>query len=426
MFRLTTSLLTLAFVAPALFAQDADDNGNNRGVLEDVTGGILVNDGGIQAPEQPLGRSSASLRRTPRTELRGKAGRFGQVSSRIGSLVQVRGLEDNVISGYGLVVGLSGTGDSSELSAQMLRNLLLTGNLNIDPSLLASENIAVVHVEASLPAGTKQGQKIDARVSAIGDAESLQGGNLVETELFGPAQEYVYATVSGPLTVGGYTVSGDAATVKKNHTTVATMAQGATVHREIPTSVVSENGFIYLDMRNAFASLGNSVRVSESVERLFPSVSSVLPDGRTVRITVPGDLPEKEYVAYLDMILQQEVVTESLPRVVINERTGTIVMGGDVRIRGGVVGNGSLLVKISESPQASQPGPLSEGETTVLPRTDLEVEEENNPLVAIPDAATLEEVVEVLNLLGASPRDLIYILTEMSNTGVLIAELRRM
>lgn len=422
--RAILNLTLVVALAAALRAQDSAQDP----VQSDATDPppVLVTEGGIEAPEQPRGRSTSVFRRSPRADLRGQTGRFGRISSRVGALVAVRGLEDNVVSGYGVVIGLAGTGDSGELATQMLRNLLLTHNINTPQAGLASKNIAVVHVEATLPAGTKPGQKIDVRVSAIGDAESLYGGNLVQAELFGPGGTTVYATASGPVTTGGFTVSGEAARATKNHNTVATLARGATVQREVPTNVVNEHGFIHLDAMQAHATLGNVVRISEAIDRLFPGVSTVLPDGKTVRVAVPADLPESQYVSYVDVLLQQEVETENLSRVVINERTGTIVMGGDVRLRPGVIAQGGLFVTIAETPQASQPGPLSGGETQALPRTDLDVEEENNPLVVVPGAASLEEVVEVLNVLGASPRDLIQILTEMSDSGMLVAELRRM
>lgn len=391
-----------------------------------VTPVPVVTSGGIEAPEQPNARSRSSIRSTPRGPANQARGRFGRIQARVGSLVGVRGREENVLSGVGLLTGLAGTGDSGALATQMLRNFLLTQNVNIEVSALKPENLAVVHVEATLPAGMKPGQRIDARVSAIGDASSLSNGNLMLTELFDMNGMNVYATVSGAVTVGGYTFSGDAATATKNHPTVGTLPQGAVVQREVPTSVVSEHGFIYLDAKRNHSSFGNMVRIGETINRLYPGVAQVLPDGRSVRVHVPSDLPESQYIAYLDTLLQQEVETDNLARVVINERTGTIVMGGDVRIRPGVMAHGSLFVTIAETPQSSQPGAFSEGETTTLPRTDLEVIEENNPLRIIDGATTLEEVVDALNMLGVSPRDLISILTQMSESGLLIADIRRM
>ena len=308
----------------------------------------------------------------------------------------------------------------------MLHNLLLTHNINIDPTLLEPENLAVVHVEALLPAGMKAGQRIDARVSAIGDSTSLTGGNLVMCELFDSQGEIVYATASGPLTVGGYTVAGDAATATKNHTTVGTMPDGATIQREVPTRIVSEHGYIYLDAKRNHDSYGNIVRITSAVNRLYPGAAIALPDGKAVRVTVPSDLPESQYVAFLDTLLRQEVETDNLARVVINERTGTITMGGDVRLRPGVIAHSNLIVTIAETEEVSQPGLGTGGQTRTVPRTNLAVSEEDSPFVLVQGATSLEEVVEVLNYLGTTPRDMISILIEMSESGMLIADIRRM
>ena len=388
----------------------------------DVTPVPVLTGGTVEAPTQPRARSRVDWIKNRRSDRRGLSGNFGRIGARVGSLVGVRGREENAISGYGLVVGLNGTGDSGALATQMLRNALLTHNFNVDPSALSPESLAVVHVEALLPAGMKPGQRIDARVSTIGDANSLAGGNLVLTELFDPGGERVYATAQGPIAVGGFTVTGQAASATKNHPTVGTLPLGATVQQEVPTNVVSDNGYIYLDAKKNHASYGNMVRIVEAINHLYPQVAEVLPDGKTIRVALPIDIPESMYIAYLDTLLQQEVETDNLSRVVINERTGTIVMGGDVRLRPGVIAHGSLFVTIAETPQTSQPGPMSAGQTRTTPRTELGVEEESNPLVVVPGATTLE----VLNVLGASPRDMISILTEMSESGMLVAEIRRM
>jgi len=407
--------------------QDADAIlRRHRRLLEPV--GVYAG-GGIQAPDQPSLSSGSTYTRTPRMDravLRTDASRMGRIKSRVRSLVGVRGREENPISGYGLVIGLQGTGDTGELATQLLHNLLLTHNINIDPTLLEPENLAVVHVEAMLPAGMKAGQRIDARVSAIGDSTSLVGGNLVMCELFDGQGEVVYATASGPLTVGGFTVSGDSATATKNHTTVGTLPDGATIQREVPTRIVSEHGYIYLDAKRNHDSYGNIVRITEAVNRLFPGAAAALPDGKSVMVTVPSDLPESQYVAFLDTLLRQEVETDNLARVVINERTGTITMGGDVRLRPGVIAHSNLIVTIAETPEVSQPGPLSDGQTRSVPRTDLAVREEDSPFVLVQGATSLEEVVEVLNYLGTTPRDMISILIEMSESGMLIADIRRM
>jgi flagellar P-ring protein precursor FlgI len=349
-----------------------------------------------------------------------------RVVSPIRSLVGVRGMEDNQLVGFGLVTGLAATGDSGALATQLLANTLLAQNINIDPALLTSANIAVVRVEGSLPPGAKPGQKLDIRVSAIGDAESLYGGVLNITELTDLTGRTVYATASGPVTVGGFTVAGGAASATKNHVTVGTLASGGTVQREVATSVVSEHGYIYLDAKNGQGSFGNTVRIAEAINRLYPQSAMVMPDGRTVRMTVLDGVPEDQVVAYLDRALELEVETDNLARVVINERTGVIVMGGDVRLRPGVIQHGSIVVTIAETPEVSQPGPFSTGSTVEVPRTTLDVVEGDAPLVLMGGATKLEEVVEVLNVLGATPRDMIAIMESLVSGGLLIAELRRM
>lgn len=391
------------------------------------SGAIVTPVPSIQAPTQPTRRSSATFTTLPR---RGNTARVGRdfdsrVFSQVRNLVGVRGMEDNDVVGIGVVSGLAGTGDSGALATQLLANSLLARNINIDPTLLTTANIAVVRVEATIPAGRKPGQKVSVRVSSIGDAESLYGGILELTELTDITGQVVYATASGPVNTDGFTASGAAATATKNHVTVATMPDGATVQREIPTSVISEHGYIFLDAKNGQGTFGNTVRIAESINALYPDVASVLPDGRTVRMSVLDGVPRSQIVAYLDKALAQEVETDNLARVVINERTGTIVMGGDVRLRPGYIHHGTIVVTVGETPEVSQPGPLSGGETVTLPRTTLDVVESNNPGVLLGGASTLEEVVEVLNVLGATPRDMIAILEAMLDGQLLIADLRR-
>lgn len=385
--------------------------------------------GGIEAPEQPKGKSSAEVTRTPRFQpLVGKTPLSANASP-IKSLVTVRGTETNHVMGIGLVTGLAGTGDSGEAAKQLLQNLLLTRNINLPVQSLSSKNIAVVRVEASIPAGCKPGQLIDVRVSTIGDSSSLYGGTLAMTELTDITGQYVYATASGSITVGGFSAGGKSATATKNHVTVGTLPGGGTVQREIPTAVVSEHGYIYLDMKVAHDTFGNVVNIAESINNKVPAevpIAEVTGDGKTVKIHVPSFVRESEYIAFLNNITSQEVETENLARVIVNERSGVIVMGGDVRLRPGAITSGNLTVTVAESPETSQPGGLSQGQTQTNDRTQLSVEEENNGLVLNPGAATLQEVVEVLNVLGTTPRDMITILQAMSQGGLLIADIRRM
>jgi len=208
--------------------------------------------------------------------------------------------------------------------------------------------------------------------------------------------------------------------------TVAVLPRGGKIEREVPTRIVSDHGYIYLDARQGQDTFGNIVRVTDAINDLYPGVATASADGKTVRVRVPEDLPEALHLAYVDTILRKEIESENVARVVINERTGVIVMGGDVRLRPGAIAHGALVVTIAESAEASQPGPFSEGQTTELDRTDLNVSEEDNALVVVPGAVTLQEVVDVLNVLGATPRDMISILTAMSDGGLLVADIRRL
>lgn len=382
--------------------------------------------GGVEAPKQPELTSRATYVQSPRTAVPGSTRAPERLAMPIGSVTTVRGQEDNSVMGIGLVTGLAGTGDSIEASRQLLANLLLTRNIKVDLQQISSKNIAIVQVEAVLPAGIKPGQKVDVTVSAIGDSTSLQGGSLTLTELTDITGRFVYATASGPVTIGGFSAEGQGASAKKNHTTVGTLPQGGKCEREVPTRLATEHSFVYLDLRSGQESLANVVNVVEAINAMFPKAAEALPDGRSVKVKVPADLPESQHVAYVNAILKKEIETEDLARVIVNERSGVIVMGGNVRLRPGAIAQGNVTVTIAETPQVSQPGPLSNGQTKVVPRTDLNVNEENKPLVLVPGATTLQQVVDVLNLLGTTPRDLISILQAMQQGGMLVAEIRRM
>jgi flagellar P-ring protein precursor FlgI len=382
--------------------------------------------GGIEAPSQPSGSSSSTYTRTQRFVPRPAIGSLSATRTPVSSLVGVRGMEYSDVMGVGLVTGLAGSGDSAAAAKQLLQNLLLTRTINIDLQALSSKNIAVVLVEAELSSGTKPGRAIDVRVSTIGDASSLLGGTLVMTELTDMMGRDVYVTASGPVTVGGFSAGGEGASATKNHVTVGTLPGGGKVQREVPTSIVSEHGFIYLDIKSAHDTLGNIVNIAAAVNELYPGLAETTADGKSVRIAVPDDLPPSAHAHFAASVLRQEVVAESLARVIINERSGVIVMGGDVRLQPGVIAYGNLTVTIAETPETSQPGPVSTGNTEVLERTTLTIEEENNALVLAPGAATLQEVVDVLNVLGTTPRDMITILQAMSQAGTLLAEIKRM
>ncbi|MCE9593698.1 MAG: flagellar basal body P-ring protein FlgI [Planctomycetes bacterium] len=382
--------------------------------------------GAIQAPTQPGRKSTASITMLPRVERTPGRGSSSRVLATVESLVEVRGQEENALVGLGLVTGLGGTGDSANMVRGILDNLLRTHNVKVDIQQLSPKNVALVRVEAILPPGIKPGQRIDVRVSTLGDAKSIENGTLALTELTDITGQIVYATAQGPVTVGGFSAQGEGASTQKNSVAVGVLPLGGKVERAVESQLVSENGYIYLDARAAHGSFGNMVRITDAVNALFPGAATPEADGRAVRVRVPSDLPKSEHVAYLAAILKREIEADSVPRVVINERTGVIVMGEGVRLRTGAVTHGALTVTVAETPEVSQPGPLSGGQTKEVPRTDLKVAEENNGLTLINGAVTLQEVVEVLNVLGTSPRDLISILEAMSQAGLLLANVERM
>ncbi|MEM7307066.1 MAG: flagellar basal body P-ring protein FlgI [Planctomycetota bacterium] len=378
--------------------------------------------GGADAPAQPTGRSTSGVVRTPRIEPTPGRGADGNVLVRIGDLVAVRGQEDNVVQGVGLVTGLAGTGDGSTAARQAIINMLQTQNIVLDPGAVTSANVAVVLVQATLPPGIKPGRKIDVRVSSLYDAISLVGGTLVFCELADVTGQTVFMTASGPVTVGGFSAEGEGASAVRNHLTVGTLPNGGKVERSVPTQLFSDHGFCYLDMKAMKGSFANAVRVSESINELYTG-AAVAQDAMTVAVKIPVDLPAAAHVAFLDSILRREVMPDHFARVVVNERTGVIVMGEGVRITRGAITKGNLTVTIAETREASQPGPFSEGQTEVLPRTDLLIEEEDRALTIVNGAVSLQEVVEVLNVLGVTPRDMIQILQLMSQSGMLHAEI---
>jgi len=376
---------------------------------------------GVEAPSQPRHESRSSVRRTERPTGEAVTG-SSRVSVLVRDLCAVRGQEENLIQGVGLVTGLQGTGDSGTAARQAIRNMLLTQNQTLALGDINSKNVAVVWVEAVLPPGVKPGRRIDVRVSSLYDAKSLVGGNLISTELTETTGRNVYATAGGPVTTGAFSAGGDAATATRNHLTVGMIPLGGKVEREVPTRLVSDQGFVYLDMQATKGSFGNTVRISDAINTVYGGAAEAI-DAMTVRVRVPGDLPDSSHVAYIDSLLQREIVPEAFARVVINERTGVIVMGEGVRITRGAITKGNLTVTVAETPESSQPGPFSSGSTEENPRTTVLVEEEERPLSIVNGAVTLQEVVEVLNILGVTPRDMIQILQSMTQSGMLHAEI---
>ena len=348
----------------------------------------------------------------------------GLQAERIKDIVDIQGIRGNPLSGTGLVVGLSGTGDKSSLSAQMLTNVLRQSGLVLSPSAMTGGSIAVVMVTAELGPFDRVGAAIDVDVATIGDASSLQGGKLLTTELKG-LDGQTYAIAQGGISLGGWSASGSQAQTSSNHPTVGRIASGAIVEQsELAdfVEIIGGHRFITLNLRND--DFSTATHVGEAINQLYQQCATVLDPG-TVRLQVPLNVPQSQIAQFIDYITTPEVVVDSTATVVINERTGTIVVGQRVTISEVAVAQGSLVVKIQETARVSQPtGMFSDaGETVTVPETGIEVQERAGHLIPIPRAVTVEELANSLNAIGATPRDLIAIFNTLKVQGALQAKL---
>ena len=346
---------------------------------------------------------------------------------RIKDIVDIQGIRSNPLKGTGLIIGLAGTGDTTLLSRQMLTNILRDSGLVLTPSDLTSGNIAVVIVTAELGPFARQGSRIDVDVSAIGDAKSLQGGMLLPTPLKG-LDNQVYAVAQGGVSIGGWTVSGDKASITKNHQTVGRIPDGAIVEKEEIATFVEYIGgqrFITLNLRNS--DFSTAEQISTRINQTCPNSAAVI-DAGTVKVRVPGKIGRTGIAGFIDDITIAEVKVDVPAVVVINERTGTIVVGENVGISAVAISQGSLVVKIKEVPIVSQPiAPFSDaGETKVVQDTMIGVEEKEGHLIPVTRAVTVSDLARTLNAIGATPRDLIAIFNALKKAGALQAKLEIM
>ncbi|MBN1359560.1 MAG: flagellar basal body P-ring protein FlgI [Sedimentisphaerales bacterium] len=348
-------------------------------------------------------------------------------AERIKDIVDVLGVRSNPLTGVGLVTGLAGSGDTGLLSRQMLTNILRDSGLVLSPTDLTSGSIAVVMVSAELGPFDREGARLDVDVASLGDAKSLQGAMLLPTPLKG-LDGQVYAVAQGGVSIGGWSVAGKQATLSKNHQTVGRIPDGAVVEKSELADFVDQvagQRFITLSLRNN--DFTTAQRISTAINEAYAD-SAVVLDAASVRITVPSSVSLKGLVAFLDDITQKEVTVDMPAVVVINERTGTIVVGENVGISAVAISQGSLVVKVKETAQVSQPtAPFSEaGSTEVIPETLVGVEEQNAYLIPVNRAVTVSELAKTLNAIGASPRDLIAIFNALKKAGALQARLEIM
>ncbi len=343
---------------------------------------------------------------------------------RIKDIVDIQGVRSNPLAGIGLVMGLAGTGDSTLPSRQMLTNLFRDSGLVFSPDDLTGGNIAVVMVTAELGPFAREGSRIDVDVSAIGDAKSLQGGMLLPTPLLG-LDKQVYAVAQGGVSLGGWTASGDKSSITKNHQTVGRIPSGATVEKEeIATFVeyIAEQRFITLNLRNS--DFSTVERISRVINQTYPN-STAVADAGTIKVMVPGQISQMGIAGFIDDITRLEVKVDVPAVVVINERTGTIVVGENAGISSVAISQGSLIVKIKEMPIVSQPtAPFSDaGETKVVQETMVGVEEREGYLIPVSRSVTVSDLAKTLNAIGATPRDLIAIFNALKKAGALQARL---
>lgn len=345
---------------------------------------------------------------------------------RIKDVTTVGGVRINQLTGLGLVTGLNGTGGTSPVTRQFAANLTQRFGLRLGPmqrlaveadTKLRTDNLSVVTVTANMPVFSRNGSQMDVIVSTFDDAESLQGGTLMVTLLYG-VDGCVYAVASGPVSVGGFSFGGDAATVQKNYPTTGRVSGGATIEKEVPYQFGAFGQF-RLHLRQP--DFNNSSRIAQAINDRYPGTASA-EDATTIRVLLPPEF-HSDHVAFVGAVRSLTISPDLVAKIVINERTGTVIVGERVRISPVAITHANLAVITGETPEVSQPAPFSQGVTAVVPRTQLDVIEERRPVHVIPATSTVGDLAAALNVLGVTPRDLSAIFQQLRAAGALHAEL---
>ncbi len=339
---------------------------------------------------------------------------------RIKDITDIKGVRRNQLIGYGLVVGLDGTGDGkkSVFTIRSMSTMLEKMGVAVKPGEIKAGNAAAVMVTADLPPFARSGGRIDALVSSIGDAKNLQGGTLIFTPLKA-SNGKIYAVAQGPVSTGGFSAEGTGGSVRKNFPTVGRIADGALIEREVNADF-APGGVLSLILHSP--DFTTASRIAESINSELRGRVANTPDPGTIEISVPANY-RNNVVQFVTIIEAIDVSPDAAAKVIINERTGTIVMGENVRISTVAVAHGSLSIEIRESADVSQPEPFSRGDTVVVPETDIFVTEGENRLLLMQSGTRIGEVVRALNALGVSPRDLIAIFQAIKASGALRAKL---
>lgn len=344
------------------------------------------------------------------------------MSIRVKDLADIEGVRSNQLIGYGLVVGLNRTGDRVQQNIyanQTLKNLLERMGISTTTAGLKPENIATVLVTATLPAFSRPGSRIDATVSSIGDAKSLQGGTLVITPLKG-LDGQVYAVAQGSISIGGISAGNSGNSVEINHPTVGRVPNGANVERSVVTELASNNQLVMV-LRNEDFSTAS--KLNHVINGRFGSGTAKALDGRNIEVTLPAAYTD-DRVGFIAELENLSLKPDKIAKIVINERTGTIVMGSEVKIASVAISQGGVSVTVGTDYDVSQPNPLTlGGQTAVIPTTTVNVKEKKIESVILPDGATVDEVVRGLRTVGVSARDIISILQAIKSAGAMNAEL---
>ncbi len=341
--------------------------------------------------------------------------------SRIKDVAEFQGVRGNLLMGQGLVIGLDGTGDSRQtvFTTQMLANILNREGIQVNPTRMQVSNVAAVTVTATLPAFARRGSRIDVTVSSLGDADSLQGGILLMTPLKA-ANGQVYAVGQGAVSIGGFEASTGTSSIQKNQPTVGRVPNGAIVEREVNFTLQGRN---YLDLVLNQGDFSTARRVASAINEKTGNGLAQPVDGRTVRVIVP-DSHRAKIVDFISMIENERIEVDRRAKVIMNEKTGTIIFGAEVRIANVTIVHGALTVEVGTQFAVSQPTPLSEGgQTVVVPNQTVEVTERRAEPVEIKEGATIAEIVQALNAVGASPRDILAIIQAIKANGALQADL---
>ncbi len=343
-------------------------------------------------------------------------------SARVKDIAYFLGDRSNDLIGYGLVVGLKNTGDDTNtpFTVYTLQNLLNNMGVQMNPGVTMLRNVAAVMVTGRLPAFTRVGSRIDVQASSIGDATSLGGGTLVMTPLKGPDGK-VYAVAQGPLSIGGFSAQGaSGSSVQQNHPNVGLISGGATVEKEVPVRYAGLHSVDLVLMNPDFTT---AQRTADAISRAIPAAAARPVDAGTIRIQIPAE-DQHDTVSLIAKVESLEVSPDVVAKVIIDERTGTIVMGENVRIAPCAVAHGSLSIQITEKPTVSQPLPFSNGTTQVVPRSGVKVQQKKAHLAVIGGGVTIGQVVAGLNAIGATPLDLINIIEAIKASGAMSAKLQ--